>query len=112
MSRYISINENGFGFKDDSINEILDTDIKVSDAIYNKFFEQQSQGKQLKIKNINGITFEDMFEEHIPEPIKAPANRMELLKISLEKLNKQREEDKIQTQLAIAELASSLLGGE
>jgi hypothetical protein len=50
-------------FKDDSINIITDTDNAISDEIYAMFFEQQTMGKQFKIKNFQGETFEEIFEE-------------------------------------------------
>lgn len=65
--RYISIGENNdICFKDDNINIITNADTPISDEIYNMFFEQQSIGKQFKIKNIDGTTFEDIFEEYQP----------------------------------------------
>lgn len=65
--KYISISEtNDICFKDDNINIIIDTDVSVSDEIYTMFFEQQSMGKQFKIKNLKGVTFEDIFEECQP----------------------------------------------
>lgn len=53
-------------FKDDDINIITDMDEPISDDIYNMFFEQQSMGKQFKIKDIKGTTFEEIFEEYQP----------------------------------------------
>lgn len=65
--RYISISENNdICFKDDDINIITDMDKPISDEIYNMFFEQQSMGKQFKIKDIKGVTFEEIFEEYQP----------------------------------------------
>lgn len=61
---FYSSNEN-FGFKEDSINEISSTDVRISDELYNKFFQMQSQGKQYRLKDVNSSTFEDMFEEYI-----------------------------------------------
>lgn len=51
-------------FKDDDINIIAHTDTPISDDIYNMFFEQQSMGKQFRIKNLEGTTFEEIFEEY------------------------------------------------
>lgn len=65
--KYLSIIENSFGFKVDGIHEILETDVPISDEVYNRFFELQSQGEQFRIKDINGVTFEDIFEEVIQE---------------------------------------------
>ena len=67
--KYIYIINENFGFKDDLVNKILSTDIKIDDAIYNKFFELKSQGKQFKIKNINGLNFSAIFEEKVVEDI-------------------------------------------
>ena len=65
--KFMSTNElNEVCFKDDSINIITDKDVLISDEIYAMFFEQQSIGKQFKIKNIKGETFEDIFEEYQP----------------------------------------------
>ena len=65
--KYITISEtNDICFKDDDINIITDIDISISDEIYNMFFEQQSMGKQFRIKDINGTTFEEIFEEYQP----------------------------------------------
>ena len=51
--KFIAINElNEVCFKDDSINIITDKDVLISDEIYAMFFEQQSLGKQFKIKNL------------------------------------------------------------
>jgi hypothetical protein len=63
--KYISISEdNKICFKDDDINIILNTDKPISDELYNMFFEQQSMGKSFKLKNIDGTTFEEIFEEY------------------------------------------------
>lgn len=63
--KFIAVNDvNEICFKDDDINIITDTDIPISDEIYVMFFEQQSIGKQFKIKNLKGETFEEIFEEH------------------------------------------------
>ena len=63
---YITISEDGFGFKVPDIHIINDEDKYISDEIYNRFFEEQSQGKSLKLKDINGTTFEEIFEEYQP----------------------------------------------
>ena len=61
---YITICEDGFGFKVPDIHIITDKDKYISDEIYNRFFEEQSQGKSFRIKDINGSTFEEIFEEY------------------------------------------------
>lgn len=65
--KFVGVNDlNEICFKDDGINVITDMDEPISDEIYNMFFEEQSMGKQFKIKNIKGITFEEIFEEYRP----------------------------------------------
>ena len=64
---YIRIENEEFGFVVDGIHTILETDIKISDEDYNKFFELQSQGKQFRVKDINGSTLFEILEEYIPE---------------------------------------------
>lgn len=60
---YLSGSGLEFGFKHPKINEILPDDIEISDEIYNRFFEEQGQGKQFKVVNKQGTTFEEIFEE-------------------------------------------------
>lgn len=67
--KYIFVDGKNFGFKTDEIHEITETDKQISDEIYNKFFELQSQGKQFKIKDIHSAIFNEIFEEVIPAPI-------------------------------------------
>lgn len=67
---YLRTIDNTFGFVTEGVNEVINTDREISEEVYNKFFELQSQGKQFKIKNTDGITFEEIFEEIIPEPTK------------------------------------------
>ena len=65
--KFIATNDlNEVCFKDDSINIITNEDVLISDEIYAMFFEQQSTGKQFKIKNLKGDTFEEIFEEYQP----------------------------------------------
>lgn len=65
--KYLSIkNESLFFFKDDSINEVLETDILINQDIYSEFFKRQDEGKVFRIKNQNGITFNEIFEEVNP----------------------------------------------
>lgn len=64
---YIFQNGNDFGFKCDEIHEITESDVLISDEIYQRFFELQSSGKMLRVKNINGVIFEEIFEEYVLE---------------------------------------------
>lgn len=63
---YITICEDSFGFKVPDIHIITEEDKCISDEIYNRFFEEQAQGKSFRLKNINGTTFEEIFEEYQP----------------------------------------------
>lgn len=64
--KYLFADERGFGFKVEGIHEISEMDTPISDEIHNRFMELQSQGKQFKVRNIQGTTFEEIFEEVIP----------------------------------------------
>ena len=63
---YIFQNGDDFGFKCDEIHEITESDVLISDEIYQQFFDTQCSGKSLRIKNINGTIFEEIFEEYQP----------------------------------------------
>lgn len=105
--KYIFVNEENFGFKDPEINEILETDIPISNEIYNKFFELQAQGKQFKIKNLQGKTFEEIFEEVIQEPVEETPQEpspIEKLENENKQLKKDMEDMKQNMQQTIAEL--------
>ncbi|EST12036.1 hypothetical protein [Sporolactobacillus laevolacticus] len=78
-NKYLSVNDNQLpAFKDDEINQIIDTDIAISDDIYDQFFEQRAQGKQYKVKNVSGTTFEEIFEEYTPDPVKRGPTDVEI----------------------------------
>jgi hypothetical protein len=77
---YIFQNDNNFGFKCDDIHEIIETDVLISDEIYQQFFEVQSNGISLRIKDINGTTFEEIFEEYVPVVEETKAEKMIRLK--------------------------------
>ncbi|MGJ0908840.1 hypothetical protein CF065_18920 [Clostridium sporogenes] len=101
--KYICLENDSFGFKDSKINRILETDIEISEGIYNKFFEEQAEGKQFKIKNLDGKTFDEIFEEVIPEPVEPG----EVEPSPIEKLQQENEELKKQiesTQQGMAEI--------
>ena len=63
---YLRINVDNFGFVVDDIHTILDTDIKISDEDYSRFFQLQSEGKQFRIKKPNGTTLFEILEEYTP----------------------------------------------
>lgn len=60
---YLSVTDENFCFKHNKINEIFDCDVEISNEVYHKFFEEQEKGKQFKVKNKFGQTFEEIFEE-------------------------------------------------
>ena len=62
---YLSGNDKDFTFKHIKIHKILEDDVLISDEIYHHFFDMQEQGRQYKVKNKYGLTFEEIFEEVI-----------------------------------------------
>ncbi|WP_346877556.1 MULTISPECIES: hypothetical protein [unclassified Clostridium] len=44
-------------------------DRRINEEISNMYIQYLEQGKHYKIKNINGATFEEIFEEIVPIPI-------------------------------------------
>jgi hypothetical protein len=70
---YLFIDGGNYGFKHPDLHEIVESDVEISDEVYNNFFKQQTEGKQFRVKDINGKTFEDIFEE-IPQttPVYVP----------------------------------------
>lgn len=72
--KYLNVRSSGFGFNDERIN---DSDIEISDIIYETFFSLQGQGKSFKIKDPSGELFEDIFEEYNPEQTSYPKTQAE-----------------------------------
>lgn len=85
---YIRIENNNIGFVVEGIHQILNTDIKISNEDYEKFFELQSQGKQFRIKNPKGANLFEILEEYvrINEDIEIPVTLDERVE-NLEKEN-------------------------
>lgn len=80
---YIRIENNNFGFVVDDIHTIDEaTDHEVTQEEYDKFFELQSEGKQLRLKEVaTGERLFDLIEEYTPEPLPpASLSEAELLK--------------------------------
>ncbi|MBE6055845.1 hypothetical protein [Clostridium sp.] len=108
--KYIYLDKEEFGFKDDEINNIEQTDIEIKQEIYNKFFEEQSKGKQFKIKNLEGKTFEEIFQEVIPEPVDpgvvepSPVEKLQAENAELQKQMAKQNERLDQQNKAIAEM--------
>lgn len=70
---YIRIKNEEFEFIVEDIHTILDTDIKISDEDYNRFFELQSEAKQFRIKNEQATTLFEILEEYVPEHVDIPS---------------------------------------
>lgn len=101
--KYVYLDKEDFGFKDSKINKILETDIKIKEEIYNKFFKEQAQGKKFKMRNLKGKTFDEIFEEVIPVPVdprKIEPSPIEELQAENAELKKQVED----TQKSMAEI--------
>ncbi|MBS5306486.1 hypothetical protein [Clostridium sp.] len=58
--------ENGEFFLSDT-NEGFEVSKELTEEVYNELESNKKVGKIYKLKNINGTTFEEIFEEHIPE---------------------------------------------
>lgn len=58
--------ENGEFFLSDT-NEGFEVSKELTEEVYNELEANKKVGKIYKLKNINGTTFEEMFEEYIPE---------------------------------------------
>ena len=48
--QYLRISDDGFGFLDDRVHLILESDIQITSEEYEKFFEMQSAGKSFRLK--------------------------------------------------------------
>ncbi len=85
---YIFQNGDDFGFKCDEIHEITETDVLINDEVYRQFFDTQcGNGKSFRVKNINGITFEEIFEEYCPEYEETAEDKIIRLKSRLNELD-------------------------
>lgn len=122
---YVFEDEHGRpGFKIEGQNEIdYETDCPIPRHIYNKFFELQEQGVNLKLKEstasyfrsllnefiteLNSYTFEEVFEEYEPE---IPEEVLE--EIEAEKA-KENEVNELKNQIAeLQNLVQTLLDKE
>lgn len=67
---YLSIEHNNFGFLVKGIHKIKETDVQITEADYNKFFELQNKGKQFRLKETpTGTDLFDYIEEYVPEVV-------------------------------------------
>lgn len=58
--------ENGEFFLSET-KEGYEVSKELTEEVYTKLQAYRNQGKVYKLKNINGTTFEEIFEEYIPE---------------------------------------------
>lgn len=77
---YIFQSGDNFGFKCNEIHEISETDVPIGDDVYQQFFDLQCNGKSLRIKDINGTTFDEIFEEYTPEIVETTEEKIIRLK--------------------------------
>lgn len=65
---YLRIEENNFGFVLEGLHEIKETDISITNADYDMFFDLQAKGKQFRLKEVpTGKELFDYVEEYTPE---------------------------------------------
>ena len=69
---YLSNIEGNISFKVDTVHEILETDVPISDEAYKNYFKMQGLGNEYTVKNNNGLTFDDIFELLPKEPYVHP----------------------------------------
>lgn len=79
MSKYLSSIDGAPAFKSSDINNILDTDRKLDDYIYTQYAESIVLGRMYKVKDINGATFEEIFEEYTLPPMVIPPTDNEII---------------------------------
>jgi len=83
------------GFKIEGEHEITENDFPISEEHYNLFFELQSQGISLRIKNPNGKEFWDIFEAYtpeVPEEILSEIEQEQIKEQKIQELEKQISE--------------------
>lgn len=107
--------------KDQYTSEPFESDIEINIDDFDKYFVLQTQAKRFRLKETptgNGLF--DYIEEFTPEPskIEIPKSETETLKeenkrlkLSLAEITEKQEKDKLEMQLALAELAESLSKG-
>lgn len=94
MQKYISIEDGLMGFKIEGIHEITEADKPISEEIYNQFFEMQGSGKSYGLKDINGSTFEEIFEEMELEYVEPQPSQLDILQEENKQLKAENEEIK------------------
>lgn len=108
--------KNEFGFVNEQMHKIIETDIEISDEDYNKFFESQSSGVCYRLKKTStGSSLFDFIEEYEPEQpevksegifeeIKALKEENLQLKVAIAELSEENDKEILDLKLALAEI--------
>lgn len=104
----------------DLYKELPTNFININEGLHQYLLEKQYKIENLdETKELYTINDKDLFIEVEPICQEIPKSEVELLKeeneslkLALADLDTQRQQDKLDTQLAIAELTSTLMGGE
>lgn len=109
---YLRIIDNKIGFAIEGVNNILDTDIPISEEEYSDFFKRHTNGEQFKVKlKPSGHSLFDYIETVEVKYIPSPKSEIQKLKEYNELLKKQQsEQDEIMIENAFA-IANIELGG-
>lgn len=89
---YLRIEENNFGFVLEGLHEIKETDISITNADYDMFFDLQAKGKQFRLKEVpTGKELFDYVQEYTPEvtPIDPVPSETDILKEKVNVLEKE-----------------------
>lgn len=101
-------------------NTLSENFINIDEELHQYLLQKQYKIENLyETKELYTINDKDLFIEVEPIYQEMPKSEIELLKeenetlkLALAALDTQRQQDKLDTQLAIAELTSALMGGE
>lgn len=104
----------------DLYKELPTNSISIDEELHQYLLEKQYKIENLyETKELYTINDKDLFIEVEPIYQEMPKSEVELLKeenetlkLAIAELDTQRQQDKLDTQLAIAELTSTLMGGE
>ena len=83
IQMYITGADGDWGFKDEGHPNLLPIDVEITMPLYTEYFAKHETGIDYRIKDINGVLFDDIFEEIIKVPAVAPPTEMELLQARL-----------------------------
>lgn len=113
MKVYLRILENNeFGFMVEGINQdIRESDIEITTADYNTFFENINIGKHYRLAGLlpeDGGLF-DYLEEYTPEEEPLPLTDLQQTQLALAEAIEKQETDKVEQQLAQAEMFETIL---